>query len=239
MFPLFTDYLADVFPDHQPKAAPECWITRALDPRKREYVNGAEWARALAVVEASGQSQELRDKLREQHPFGRVHKGDYDNALLDVLTEMYAFAWAADIALHGRPQFEPRRSRRSPDISILPDWWVEAKRIRTSLHGRELLSQMDGDRVVVGPANMGTPELIEQFDSKMDDALDQFAAVSATQGVVFFGFEEDMDSFSDDTVIEWTRRRSSPAFHIVICKSSAWGTEVVPTLVELEVAVPT
>ena len=39
-----------------------------------------------------------------------------------------------------------------------------------------------------------------------------------------------MDSFSDDTVIEWARRRSSPAFHIVICKSSAWGTPLYTSL---------
>jgi hypothetical protein len=68
-----------------------------------------------------------------KNPVRRAHRAGHDERILNVFSEVDAFAWAMEVACLGMPRFvvEPG----SPDLRV-GEWWVEAKTIERSAETR-------------------------------------------------------------------------------------------------------
>lgn len=112
---------------------------------------------AVEVVTHHRQRHALVQKLHDVHPVDRPHQEQYDDQLLDVLTEVCAFAWAAQFGELGRPYFCSQLG--APDLRLEPDGWIEAKAIHPSRQDRAMSKRMQEGPVIVSgqvlPAGQG------------------------------------------------------------------------------------
>ena len=95
-------FLETVFPTADGDLPAECWVSKVL--LKPETVGLNTLSEALEVVERHHQLEALETKLKREHPLDKPHQREYDDRVLDVLTEACAFAWA-DLRKLGSPKF--------------------------------------------------------------------------------------------------------------------------------------
>jgi len=220
-------FLAEAFPSIRPspqRPPSGCWIANVLqrDPTQLSSLSGA-----VEVVTCHDQRGALTRKLQDAHPTDRPHQSQYDERLLDCLTEACAFAWA-DLCRLGSPSFCFKQG--SPDIYIAPNCWIEAKAIHQSDFSKAQTEYMIRGGAVQGQVSCNLPGLIGKFDSDMENAQGKFQRVGADRAVVFFNltvFDVSAMPLQDeivDCLCKWAKvkKRMHPATDIVACKSYDW-----------------
>ena len=221
--------LREVFPTlaDNPAAQPQCWVSKTL---KRDRPKLKAVSEAIQVVERYGQIGPLPARLKREHPVDKPHQRQYDERLLDALTEACAFAWA-DLRNLGSPRFSDAEG--APDIHLDTGYWVEAKAIHSSLEEAKRTEAMLEGRVDTGAVTEAGPGLFNKFDSAFADAGKKFNRQGGEANVVFFNLTM-LDSpqwFADDTlarVAEWAGEKElrEPATRVVICYSYDWREPV-------------
>src|SRR5207253_1836817 len=91
----------------------DCWAAKVIahDPAGMTPLSAA-----LDVVAAHvGQLEIVRRRIRREHPLRRAHRREYDDGLLDALTEACAFAWAAGNPALGVPELTSA-GKGTPDV---------------------------------------------------------------------------------------------------------------------------
>ena len=130
-------------------------------------------SKAIEIVTLHGERISLAKKLCAAHPVDRPHNAQYDDRLLDVLTEACAFAWVAQVAKLGRPHFCFQSA--APDLQIDPEGWVEAKAVHPSEEDQRRSKRMLEERQVVSgqvtPAGQGLYEKIRVDFNKAERQL--------------------------------------------------------------------
>jgi hypothetical protein len=181
--------LAEVFPSLflVPSPIPDCWISRfaRVDPSAPQI---ASLSAAIDVVRRQAQLAPLRARLIDEHPTKRQHQEQYDQQVINCLTEACAFAWA-DLCQLGRANFDYREG--APDVYVEQATWVEAKSINPSQADRALTRHMAKTGAVIsGDVPSIGPGLLSKFQYSYEDARRKFARQGQGRYFVFFNLTQ-------------------------------------------------
>lgn len=178
-------FLSDVFPQLiDPPYPDQCWVTRAI---RTQHLGLNVLSEALQVVDQYGTLGSLETKLKREHPVNGKHNRQYDERVLDCLTEACAFAWASLRGL-GFPKFSDRAG--TPDILLDSGRWVEVKAIHSSQEDAGRTRLMLAGEVVSGSVTEPAPGLYGKFTSSTVDSIKKFARQTHSEtpepNIVFF-----------------------------------------------------
>jgi hypothetical protein len=220
------EVLAEVFPSIAKRSAgtADCWVAQLLQhdhPR-----DSAGISRAIETVDRYDELSALELRLTREHPVDRPHQGQYDERVLDCLTEACAFAWA-DMRQLGCPAF--CWAAGAPDIHT-PTHWIEAKAIHRSKEAKELSQRMPRNEVVTYGCREPGIRLIGKFDSAFEDAKRKFERQQGGNRVVFFNFTwlDEFSWHSGDQVLDelkdWAKSKAirEPTIDVVMCYAYNW-----------------
>lgn len=230
-----SQFLVGTFPEvaANARASDDCWLAKTLT-RPSLLEKAPLWlhlGEALGVVQARGQLEMFRQRCRQEHPdrATRDHQ-QFDQRLLDCMTEACAFAWA-DGRL-GPPTFTFDQ-RGHPDVLVPSRQWVEAKGIWNSDIDRSRwrrLAAAGGVEagVVAEPDYDG---LLRKFDSVFADALRKFGRCGPVAQFVFItiiglDMEAHLDPYDSarDVLNTWAqnKRASNPETGLVVSYQFDW-----------------
>jgi hypothetical protein len=186
---------------------------------------------ALAVVDARGQLDRLKLRIRQEHPPRRSgHRDADDDRLLDCLSEGCAFAWA-DTRYPSVPRLD--YSKGAPDIALGPGGWVEAKAISPGqAAGAQFKGALRGNVVTGGLMYTGEPSRLRAAKDAVEDGQRKFARMGAAGGIVFLNLAA--LSFADMMVEEDIRAdfvawadgvvSATPGLQLVLVMAYEWRT---------------
>ena len=182
---MLSRFLTDLFPELEDEPLrSECRLARAARAERHELDILSE---ALAVVEGHGELDALATKVKREHPLNCEHEHQYDERVLDCLSEACAFAWSTMRGI-GNPAFCDEQG--TPDILFDSGNWVEVKAIRRSEEDNERMERMLAGEVDGGTVRMPAQGLYRKFDSALNDALKKFRRQnhepSTYPNIVFF-----------------------------------------------------
>lgn len=229
--PSIAALLADAFPaisNGTAQVPADCWVSGVLQKDTRDLRRQAGLQRlsdAVTVVSEQGQLPALKRRLETEHPVSRNHLREYDDRLLDCLTEACAFAWAHQRHL-GSPAFSHQEG--CPDIRVLPDLWIEAKAINRSQENKRATEAMIGGRAVCGAVTDPNPGLISKFESALADAKRKLNRQGSGRLVVFFNLtwlDESAWGLKSGVFAQlqdWAKKVSEPRIHVVVCYLYDW-----------------
>lgn len=190
---------------------------------------------ALAVVaEHPGQLDVVRRRIRKEHPVRKAHLREYDDGVLDVMTEVCAFAWAARNGALGAPAFAST-GKGTPDLRLESGTWIEAKAVHPSdVDRRRTAEMLKTGAILSGNVRVPGEGFHRKFEYHYDNALAKFARQGATGGIVFFNLSGvDMDSFAAigdvlDGLRGWAdgKERQNPAVGVVLVHNYGWSHPV-------------
>lgn len=209
---------------------PNCSIEQAFE------VNQSDLSDVIAIVDAGGGRDDLISRLRLTHPEGKEHHEGFDPHFWTVWTEAEAFAWAAEVANLGTPQFTDDHGK--PDLLVPPGIWVEAKTIQNSPEEQRIIDAMvsaseRGTILIRGPATLvpAHQNLLKKFRDHLDDAVRKLDRQECGRLVVFFSLTIDWPTNQQATIKDlrtWAASAASAGdCAIVICWRDDWQEPLV------------
>lgn len=148
--PEASDWLREQFPEVAPSygwGGDPCWLAWGLT-QTAEHNPPFYWlGRALQRVDDVGRMDLFGERMRAAHGAGSCRAmGDRDDRLQDVLTEVCAFAWAAEhIAV---PEVEPAAEGASPSVGPIRLRVPDAREGEALIAPRRLQPQNTLERVL-------------------------------------------------------------------------------------------
>ncbi len=220
----------------------DCWIVKArkVESHGRDVLRPL--SEAVDVVARHNQAEMLERRLALVHPIDRSHRRDFDDGLLDCLSEACAFAWA-DARGMGPPEFRFNEEGK-PDIFIKPDIWVEAKALYASDNDRKLWAQameeaqrregppgiaFRGGSVKLDKVESMISGLIGKFESDYQNAKQKFERVAANGRMIFYNLTVlDLEAMllkegALRAVREWAKSKEKEgSIAVVVCVGYDW-----------------
>jgi hypothetical protein len=207
-----------------------CWVAKGLlrdgDPLL------APLDEAIASAERLGQRERLLRNVQKAHLARRDHREEYDDLVLDHLTEACALAWAERSGLPS-PGFDQQRG--APDIHAPPATWIEAKAVGLSVVAQGEMLRARSGGVVSGHVDLTGNDRRSAFKSHFEKAVAQLRGRPGLgQGVVFFN----LTSWSFGQMIPeanpvpmyvgWLKQlqATEPDISVVFCKGYDWRSPI-------------
>lgn len=218
----FVELLMEAFPSWR-ELPVDCAVPKAFEVNQRDFAD------EVAVVTERGGRADLVARLARTHRDGRVHNGEWDDRLWDVMTEAEAFAWAAG---HFRREVSFTDDSNKPDISVEPGWCVEAKTVWTSVQETRLLREMvdASDRGVLqvrvkSKFDDPHPTLLHKFENGLANALGKPRPAGARLVVFFHLTGIDFGTKRQEALGEIARwaKLNADSCGIVICWRGRWA----------------
>lgn len=230
-----SQFLVGTFPEVAANtvASDGCWLAKVLT-RPSLLEKAPLWlhlGEALGVVQARGQLDVFRLRCHQAHPDKATHDHQqFDQRLLDCMTEACAFAWA-DGRL-GPPTFAFDQPGH-PDVLVPSGQWVEAKGIWNSDLDRSSLRRLAAaGRVEAGVvAEPDYDGLLRKFDSAFADALKKFGRCGPVAQFLFvtiiaLDMEAQLDPHdsASDVLNAWAqdKRATNPETGVVVSYQFDW-----------------
>jgi hypothetical protein len=217
--------LKEAFP-HPDSLQEDCWVWDAIEANQWDF--GPE----IEIVSTHGGRPDVLRRLREAHPVHRPHLEEHDDRILNVFTEVLAFAWAKEVAGLGVPRFV--LAPGSPDLQV-GEWWVEAKTVERSevaraqaIADRPILKSdgiiMRGATDALPPA----PGFLNKFQYHLEDSLkkwdrqQQSGRLAVFINLAHIDFPITRDG-SRTLIVEWAIRvEKEHSIRVVICDGWRW-----------------